>query len=167
MDDGMEKKRVQSRIATLLLVILMLCAGIVAMAYGLHLSEIEFFPRQRWVRSAIRSGESTHIILASDVAASRANIEFSLYNAGDDTWYGAHWELAHLRFGRWRPVPWMRGIGRAIPGIQYTLAAGETMQYRIRWDYLFGELRNGRYMFIREYAYEFVLIEFTVDADAP
>jgi len=161
MKAGIKNKILQPRIMAIVLISLILC--VVAVVYGVLFAAIT--PRQRYVISAILRGESENFVLASDVRASRTNMIFSLYNSTDvDINYGAYWELARLRFGRWRPVSHIRGINRGIPDIAYIFQAGETRQYNITWDWLFGELQNGRYMFIRRYLNEYALIEFEIDA---
>ena len=161
MEAHTSKKRLRPKIAV---IIIMFIAGVSAVAYGLRLSDIQFRPRQRFITTAIRSGESESIVLASDVIVSRTDMIFTLHSNKDDYCnYGAYWELARRRFGRWRPVSQLRG-GRAVPDIAYIFPPGETKQYHIGWRWLFGELSNGTYMFIRRHCDVYVLIEFTVDS---
>jgi len=155
-------KSLKQRIALIMFVALVL----ITMVMGLWFEVVS--PRQRWISSAIRSGESIDITLASEVSVSRSCIAFSLHNSTDENIsYGPYWELAQWRLGRWRPVPYVRGVYRLIPQVGILFFPNEIRHYHIEWNWLFGELLNGRYMFMREYSGEYVLFEFTISTDTP
>ncbi|MCL2217531.1 MAG: hypothetical protein FWB91_11015 [Defluviitaleaceae bacterium] len=92
------------------------------------------------------------IVLVGDVEVSRTGIAFSLENrTSEEFTYGAPWDLAYFHEGRWLPVPHLPGAGSGMWTMQaYMLQAGGIQQYRINFEWFFGELAPGRYMFIRD-----------------
>jgi len=158
--DNDAKKRLRPKI--LIIALIATVFSIVVIAYGLWIAAIS--PRHRWITPAIRSGGSENIV-TSEISVSRTGLAFSLYNSTDeDTTYGEFWELVRWRFGRWHPVS-HRGVNRFMSEVALSFPSGAINQYHIEWDWLFGELQNGRYMFIRKYFNDYLLIEFTIDAD--
>ncbi|MDR2600646.1 MAG: hypothetical protein LBC73_10290 [Oscillospiraceae bacterium] len=103
------------------------------------------------VNAATKSSNSP-ITLVDDVKVSRTGIAFSLENCSDLIFnYGEHWDLAHILDDYWSPVPHLAGLGSvAWVDLGYSLQSGGIKQYYPKWDWIFGELPPGRYMFIRE-----------------
>ena len=102
--------------------------------------------------TAATQSSGDKIVLAGDVEVSRTGIMFSLENlSGLDFCYGAQWDMAYYEQGRWIPVPHMPGAGNQFwPDIGYGLQSGGVEFFRQEWDWYFGELPPGRYMYIRE-----------------
>jgi len=118
------------------------------------------------------------IVLVGEVEVSRTGIAFSLENRTEmEFTYGAPWDLAHYVDGDWLPMPHLPGAGSGMWTMQaYTLQGGGIQQYRQNWEWFFGELPPGRYMFIRDGwlgdwdAYQgrvYALVEFVITADSP
>jgi hypothetical protein len=81
---------------------------------------------------------------------SSTSISFSLENRTDmDFYYGAPWDLACYSDGSWVPVQHLPGRGGGTwPGLLYSLQSGKTEQFDVNWEWRFGELPPGRYMYI-------------------
>ena len=134
---------------------------------------------RRVVRIAEATGQpSDKIVLVGDVDVSRTGIAFFLENRTSEEFsYGAPWDLAYFYGGRWHPVPHLPGAGSGIWTMEgYFLQAGGIQQYRINFEWHFGELAPGRYMFIRDgwqgqwhqdMPGVFALVEFEVTATTP
>ncbi|MCL2203485.1 MAG: hypothetical protein FWB88_06065 [Defluviitaleaceae bacterium] len=91
--------------------------------------------------------------VAGEVAASPTGISFALENRTDYNFYhGCPWDLAHYIEGRWVPVPFPPGRGGGPwTLLLYTVPRGGTsITYHIQFEWLFGELPPGRYLFIRQ-----------------
>lgn len=105
--------------------------------------------REESIRAAVAGGNE--IVLVSDVDISRTGIEFSLENTTTQMFtYGAPWDLARYENGNWLPMPNLPGTGGAWTLEAYMLQGGGIQQYRIGFDWRFGTLEPGRYMFIRD-----------------
>jgi len=131
------------------------------------------------VRAAYISSALEHsgwqIALVGDVEVSRTGISFSLQNRTDLEFnYGAAWELAYYSGGDWLPVPHLpQEIEWAWSGIGFSLQSGEVQEYHPSFEWLMGELANGRYMLIKDgWLGEwpggervYVLVEFFVSAE--
>ena len=124
------------------------------------------------------SSLGNQIVLVSEVEVSRTEIAFSLKNTTDMEFnYGEPWDLAHYENGRWRPVPHLPGVGGAgWTSIGFSLQGGGIQQYRQHFEWHFGILPPGRYMFIREgrlnsrspgQQHVYVLVEFEITANTP
>lgn len=93
--------------------------------------------------------------------------------------YGTQWDLAfYLGDNRWISVPYLPGIsGGFWTLVGYFLQSGGIQQYRQEWNWRFGELPPGRYMFIRDGLLgdgrpnylnrTYVLVEFYITEDSP
>jgi hypothetical protein len=81
---------------------------------------------------------------------SSTSISFSLENRTDmDFYYGAPWDLACYSDGIWVPVQHLPGRGGgAWHDLLYSLQSGKTEQFDVNWEWRFGELPPGRYMYI-------------------
>lgn len=107
--------------------------------------------RQEYINFAIQL-PADRIVLVGDVEVSLTGIAFSLENRTDLGFnYGEPWELAYYADGHWMPVPYLPEVSDKIwVCIGFSLQSGGIQQYRQDWDWLFGELLPGRYMFIRD-----------------
>ena len=129
-----------------------------------------------WIAMALQSSDN-EIVPVGDVQVSRTGIAFSLENRTDlEFTYGAPWYLAYYSNGRWLPVRTLRELGNFAWTMQsHMLQGGGIQSYRQNWEWRFGYLQPGRYMFIRDgwlgdlqdqyWVYAFV--EFTITADSP
>jgi len=92
------------------------------------------------------------IALVGDVEVSRTGIAFSLENRTSESFgYGAPWDLAYFYGGQWIPVTHLPGAGGGMWTMEgYDLQAGGIKSYRVNFEWFFGELAPGRYMFIRD-----------------
>jgi len=118
------------------------------------------------------------IVLIGEAEVTRTGIAFSMQNLTDMEFnYGAHWDLAYYTGGNWAPLPHPPGTGgMAWPAIGFSLQGGGIQQYRQEWEWLFGPLPPGRYMFIRsgwqgqwspDGDNTYAVVEFTVTEDSP
>jgi len=132
--------------------------------------------REIYVASVLAGELSQTIVLVGEVQVSRTAIAFYFYNRADkDYMYGRHWELAHYIDGGWQPVPHTPSyFHRALPSDAESIAGGDTKFEFHFFDFFFGELTPGRYMFIRSHWQsgrhrdrEYMLIEFMIDEDTP
>jgi len=143
-------------------------------------------PRQFRILGAPDNITSSEIILlASETEVSRTGIRFQVENQSTINFhYSYPWELAQFVDERWNPAPFLPGIDSTsfvFPLIKHLLLAEETNESNINWDWLFGELPPGRYMFIRYYdspelgpvyqwpreGREFLTVEFVIDEYTP
>jgi len=92
---------------------------------------------------------SENIVTAGEPKVSRTGMSFSLKNrARADFGYGNPYELARYEGGRWVGVPYTSDdIAWTMP--MFTLPAGKRDTFEIEWEWAFGALPDGRYMFIR------------------
>ncbi|MCL2421241.1 MAG: hypothetical protein FWD03_05225 [Defluviitaleaceae bacterium] len=129
------------------------------------------------ITTAVQS-PGDQIVLVSDVEVSRTGIAFALENRTDLEFnYGAPWDLAYYLDGQWTPVPHLAGADSGMwVSIGFSLQGGGIQQYRQAWDWEFGELPPGRYMFIRDgwlgdwdpdQDPVYALVEFTISEDSP
>ena len=83
-------------------------------------------------------------------SVSNTGIFFSLENRTDmDFFYGAPWDMAFYSDGQWRPVQHLPGRGGGIWTSElYSMQSGETRQLEVNWEWRFGELPPGKYMYI-------------------
>ena len=112
-------------------------------------------------------------IIAINVEASPTGITFYAKNMTDN-WmdYNAIWNLAKWAEGVWQPVPFAQELDSqhvaVVPDIGYILPANDYGRNEIVWDWLFGELAYGRFMFFREFFCresgdsEILMIEFVI-----
>jgi len=120
---------------------------------------------------------SENIVLASGIELSGRGISFSLKNQTSVMHtYNDWFELAYCENDRWKPVQTLNWSSRASLLIPQSIQGGEIVQHCIGWDYFFGELPPGRYMFVKEYesceaksrlegiTTECVIIEFILEA---
>ncbi|MCL2287478.1 MAG: hypothetical protein FWC32_14090 [Firmicutes bacterium] len=118
------------------------------------------------------------VVPVGEVVVSRTGITFSLQNRTNSMfYYGEPWDLAYYDNGRWRPVPYMPGVGSGWRLPLFMLQGGGIKQYHISFEWRFGELPPGRYMFIRDgYQGEwcrngsnnaYALVEFFITEDSP
>lgn len=120
------------------------------------------------------------IVHVGEVMASLTSIAFTFENrTGEEFNYGSPWDLAYFDYalGNWVPVEPLPGAGSlAWTDEGLSLQAGATQYERINWDWRFGELPPGRYMFIRDgwlgrwdpdNDRVFAVVEFTIAVDCP
>ncbi|MCL1864086.1 MAG: hypothetical protein FWF78_11025 [Defluviitaleaceae bacterium] len=118
------------------------------------------------------------IIPVSELEVSRTGIVFSLKNTTDMPFnYGSPWDLAQYEDGAWLPVPHLPGAGVLFwTSIGFSLQGGGIQQYYQSFEWHFGELPIGRYMFIRdgwlgEWSRDresvYALVEFEITATTP
>ena len=95
---------------------------------------------------------ANYIVLVGEVEVSRTEVIFSLENTTDMEFnHGSQWDLAQYENGEWVGVTHLPGRGGgAWTDELWTLFAGETREYRQSFEWHFGALLPGRYMFIRE-----------------
>jgi len=118
------------------------------------------------------------IVPVGSVDVSRTEIAFSLQNVTTYEFsYGAPWDLAFYSNGNWLPVTHLPGAGGSgWPAIGFSLQGGGIKNYRQNFEWHFGELLPGRYMFIRdgwlgEWSMDrdsvYALVEFIVTENCP
>ena len=103
------------------------------------------------IAAAIQSGGGQLAPIGAPTV-SRTGIIFTLENRTNmDFSYGSPFDIAYYEDGEWRPVPHLSGAG----GGPWTLIgffqqAGGAKESRQDWQWWFGALPPGRYMFIRD-----------------
>ena len=133
--------------------------------------------RAAFITRAIQSGGEL-IVPVGEVLVSRTGITFSLQNrTGSMFYYGTPWDMAYYDNGHWRPVTFLPGVGNYWTMPLYMLQGGGIKQYRQEWDWRFGQLAPGRYMFIRDgwqgdarrqdENVVYTLVEFFITEDSP
>jgi hypothetical protein len=92
------------------------------------------------------------VVLVGDIDISRTSIGFSLENRTNyEFTYGSMWDLAYYHEGQWLPVPHLPGAGGGAWTMEaHMLQSGGIQQYRINFEWHFGDIPVGRYMFIRQ-----------------
>ena len=107
--------------------------------------------RQGWIDFITAGNASENVVPAGEPEVSRTGISFALKNSsGIDFGYGNPFELARYEDGRWLAVPYTSdNIAWTMP--MFTLRAGKREPFDIEWDWAFGALPPGRYLFIREF----------------
>ena len=92
------------------------------------------------------------IININEVNVSQTGIEFTLKNTTEYHFeYGSPFDLVVFEEGEWQPVKVLDGLGNVEwTSIGFSLQPGGVLQEQLSWDWLFGALGPGRYMFIRE-----------------
>jgi len=133
--------------------------------------------RETAIASAMQSDDDriTHVETA---AISSTSIKFSLENRTDlDFFYGAQWDMAYNVDGRWMPVQHLPGQGGGVwNSLLYSLQSGDSEQFEVDWEWRFGELPPGRYVYIfdgyfGEYSPDheivYVTVEFTIAEAGP
>jgi len=105
--------------------------------------------REAAIASAAQSADD-RIANVKIASVSSTSILFLLKNRADiDFFYGAPWDMAYYSDGQWKPVQHLPGrSGGAWPSILYSLQSGETKQFDVSWEWRFGDLPSGRYMYI-------------------
>ena len=141
----------------------------------------------RWQKIEEATNSIPQIININEVNVSQTGIEFTLKNTTEYHFkYGSPFDLAVFEEGEWQPVKKLDGLGNvAWTSIGFSLQPGGILQEQLSWDWLFGALGPGRYMFIREgylitteeseqggWAYPsreifYALVEFEIKADSP
>jgi len=104
-------------------------------------------------RVAAAAASSANLIVpVRELKVSRTGIAFSLQNTtGESFNYGSPWDLAYYENGNWLPVPHLPGAGGGDwTSIGFSLQGGGIQQYHIGFEWHFGELSPGRYMFMRD-----------------
>jgi len=118
------------------------------------------------------------IVHIGEVEVSRTGIAFGMQNLTDMEFnYGSPWDLAYYTNGNWAPVPHPQGTGNmAWTAEGFTLQGGGIQQYHQAWEWLFGQLPPGRYMFIRDGWLgqwspdgdsSYSVVEFTITEESP
>ena len=129
--------------------------------------------RAAFITSAAQS-LNNQIVLTGEIELSPTDIVFSLENLTDFYfYYGSFWDMAYYLNGQWLPLPHLPGAGGGSWTLELrVLQGGATRQYRKSWDWRFGDLPAGRYMFIRpgwfgdwspNQDYIYVLVEFFIE----
>lgn len=129
--------------------------------------------RERSIANAVTQ-PGDQFVPVGDIYVTRTGIAFSLENRAAETFfYGLSWDLAYYANGIWRPVPYMPGVSRGWLFPSFRLQSGGIQQYREVWEWRFGKLPPGRYMFIRDgrldesHARAHVRIVFYITEDSP
>ena len=128
--------------------------------------------RKAAIVSATQSDDD-RIVHVDTAAVSSTSIMFSLDNRTDsDFYYGAQWDMAYYSDGRWIPVQHLPGRGGGVwNDILYSLQSGETKQFEVDWEWRFGELPPGRYVYTfngyfggysPDHEIVYVTVEFTI-----
>jgi len=124
------------------------------------------------------------VLPISQAEVSKTQIRFQAENQSEINFiYGAPWEIAKFIDGRWHPVPFRPEINAQTLEFfsVYLMFAGETKYVYVDWDWIFGELPYGRFMFIQSYfeympdqpfffpihGREFLMVEFAICEDTP
>jgi len=120
------------------------------------------------------------IIHVGEADVSQTEIAFSLQNTTDLAFnYGMPWDLARYENGQWLPMVHLPGRASGWPMPAFSLQGGGIQQYRISFDWHFGALPPGRYMFVRDgwmgnwderhqdIGQTFALVEFVVTDTTP
>ena len=115
-----------------------------------------------------------------EVEVSRTGIAFMLENRTDyEFTYGAPWDMAVFDYasGIWVPVTHLPGAGGGAWTMQaYMLQSGGIQRYRQNWEWRFGVLPPGRYLFIRDgwlgewdrnRDNTYAVVEFVIPEDSP
>jgi len=130
------------------------------------------------IAAAVASARD-QVVHIGGVEVSRTGIAFTLENrTGLEFSYGAPWDLAYYDYvvGNWVPVENLPGASMFWPGIGFSLQGGGIQHYRQDWEWRFGELTPGRYMFIRDgwlgewnldYDRIYVVVEFVITENCP
>ena len=110
----------------------------------------EFFQiRLQNITDAIYAAEDRFMVVGEPLV-SRTGIAFELINQADrDFFYGLQFDMAVYEDGEWLPIDFVPGYGGFWRQPLFTLHSGETKEYYVDWNWMFGELPPGRYMFIR------------------
>jgi len=108
-----------------------------------------------WRAYSITSAIANHTNLIAhigEVEVSRLEIGFTLENTTPYTFsYGSPWDLARFENGTWLPMTHLPGRGgNSWTSEGRSLQGGGIQHYRQPFDWFFGELPPGRYMFIRD-----------------
>ena len=105
--------------------------------------------REATIAAATQSVDDRIVHVITE-AIGNTSIKFSLKNQTDvDFCYGAHWDMAYYSDGRWYPVQHRPGSGSGVwPSILYAIGPGNTAQFDVNWEWRFGELPPGRYIYI-------------------
>jgi len=105
--------------------------------------------REAAIASATQSADK-RIAHVNTEAINNTSILFSLENRTDMVfYYGAHWDMAYYSDERWIPVQHLPGMGGgAWNDILYSIQSGSTEQFEASWEWRFGELPPGRYVYI-------------------
>jgi hypothetical protein len=105
--------------------------------------------RESSIASAAQSVDD-RIAHVKTESISSTSISFSLENRTDmDFYYGVSWDMACYSDGRWIPVQHLPGRGGGVWNeLLYSLQSGNTEQFGVDWEWRFGELPPGRYMYI-------------------
>ena len=129
------------------------------------------------VAAAIASPDD-QIVLVGKVEVSRTGIIFTLENrTAQEFNYGARFDMAYYSNGEWLPVPHLPGAGGGTWTLQgYMMQGGGIKESRQNWEWWFGQLSPGRYMFIRDgwlggwspdQEPVYALVEFFITEDTP
>ena len=125
----------------------------------------------------IAGGSSTIIVLASEVAVSRTEVAFNTTNLSTQSFmHGLNYSLLVYDDG-WKHVPTITDA-LDIPAIGITIQGGEVIEDRFIFEWLHGELANGRYMIMRPHdedhmrpgaprVREMLMVEFIIDDNTP
>ena len=106
--------------------------------------------REASIATAMLSADN-RISHLSTASVSGTGILFTLKNTTDmDFFYGSRWDMAYYSDGRWLPVQHLPGKGGgAWTDELYSLQSGDSEEFKVDWEWRFGELPPGKYAYIR------------------
>ena len=132
--------------------------------------------RMQNITDAIHAAEDRFTVVG-EPRISRSGIIFELKNqAGRDFYHGTQFDMAVYEDGEWLPVDFAPGYSGFWTRPLFILQSGGTQEFREDWNWMFGELPPGRYLFIREGWLQggnprddstAVLVEFTITEYCP
>lgn len=89
-------------------------------------------------------------LTAKDITKSGMTLEilWDGTETGGEIEYGSHFYLEQYKNGKWTAVPYKEGTGDvAFTDEAYIVQAGTPSERKIKWDYLYGELKSGKYRY--------------------
>jgi len=106
--------------------------------------------RKAFIAAATESNDD-RIVVVGEVEVDSTSIVFTFENREDLVFfYGAQWDMAYYSDGNWAPVQHLPGAGGGVwIDLLYSMQGGETKLFEEDWEWRFGQLPPGRYMYIR------------------
>lgn len=93
-------------------------------------------------------------LTAKDITPEGMKLEI-LWNGtetGGEIDFGSHFHLEQYKNGKWTAVPYKEGIGDvAFTDEAFILTANVTAGQAVKWDYIYGELKSGKYRYCTEF----------------
>lgn len=99
---------------------------------------------------------NTNIVLEIvEDTLSPSGVVIKMTNYTDENlWYGEDFTLVEWIDEKWYVVPYKDDENYGFPAIGYTLAAKQSEEMNIAWDYAYGELSPGTYQLIKSFSEE-------------